>query len=60
MMVETTTPPPKQPEAWMVIFGDQQQYRALILEQARAERYAVASHGVLRPLVFGDDDAPTT
>ena len=42
--------------AWMVIYGEFGQYKALFLDRARAEQYANDSHGVIRPLIFGDED----
>lgn len=38
------------PAAWMVLFGDQQQFKALFVEQARAEQFAATHHGIVRPL----------
>ncbi len=38
------------PAAWMVLFGDQQQFKALFVEQARAEQFAATHHGIVSPL----------
>lgn len=38
------------PAAWMVVYGEQSQYKALFVEQARAEQFAATHHGIVRPL----------
>ncbi len=38
------------PAAWMVLYGEQQQFKALFCEQARAEQFAATHHGVVVPL----------
>jgi hypothetical protein len=34
----------------MVLFGDQQQFKALFVEQARAEQFAATHHGIVKAL----------
>ena len=41
------------PAAWMVVYGEQSQYKALFVEQARAEQFAATHHGVI-VLLYGD------
>ena len=38
------------PAAWMVVYGEQSQYKALFVEQARAEQFAATHRGVIVPL----------
>lgn len=38
------------PAAWMVVYGEQSQYKALFVEQARAEQFAATHHGIVKAL----------
>ena len=40
------------PVAWMVIYGENQEYKALFCEQARAEKFAASHHGLIKALIF--------
>ena len=42
-----------EPVAWLVTSKDG--HRSVFLELVRAEAWAAQCHGVIRPLVYGDD-----
>lgn len=35
---------------WLVVYGDGMQYRALMLDHARAVQFAAQAHGIVFPL----------
>lgn len=43
-----------KPWAYGIIYGDHSQYRAVVLERARAEELAAKLHGVVVPLYAKD------
>lgn len=45
--------PGRQPDGWIVRYGERLQYKALLLDRAAAERQAVSLHGQLGALYEG-------
>ena len=44
---------PRQPDGWIVRYGERLQYKALIIDRAAAERQAASLHGQLAALYEG-------
>lgn len=44
---------PRQPDGWVVRYGERLQYKALVLDRAAAERQAVSLHGQIGALYEG-------
>lgn len=45
--------PRRQPDGWIVRYGERLQFKALLLDRAAAERQAVSLHGQLGALYEG-------
>lgn len=45
--------PPRQPDGWVVRYGERLQHKALVLDRAAAERQAVSLHGQIGALYEG-------
>lgn len=45
--------PGRQPDGWIVRYGERLQYKAMVLDRAAAERQAVNLHGQLGALYEG-------